>query len=162
MKYLVPFKARWTLVSSEEEIIYGIGKIINESKSLADLEQEIVYVLTDKDLIIQSFTANAPKLLLLHSSSINNNLDITEYIREFNEDYISFVENNNDEKESSISTLSITSKKKVKNIKIEILKKMFLNEKDTKRIIHWRLFDIYKNEVNKSKKNGIFAKRNSL
>ena len=152
MKYLVPFKARWTLVSSEEEIIYGIGKIITENKSLADLEQEIVYVLTDKDLIIQSFTANAPKLLLLYSSAINNNLDITEYIREFNEDYISFIENNNDEKESNISTLSITSKKKVKNIKIEILKKMFLNEKDTKRIIHWRLFDIYRNELNKSKK----------
>ena len=162
MKYLIPFKARWNLVSSEEEIIYGIGKIITENKSLADLEQEIVYVLTDKDLIIQSFTANAPKLLLLYSSAINNNLDITEYIREFNEDYISFIENNNDEKESNISTLSITSKKKVKNIKIEILKKMFLSEKDTKRIIHWRLFDIYKNELNKAKKNGIFAKRTSL
>ena len=161
MKYLIPFKARWTLVSSEEEIIYGIGKIIAENKSLADLEQEIVYVLTDKDLIIQSFTANAPKLLLLHSSAINNNLDITDYIREFNEDYISFIDNNNDEKESNISTLSITSKKKVKNIKIEILKKMFLNEKDTKRIIHWKLVDIYKNELNKAKKS-IFAKRTSL
>ena len=157
MKYLVPFKARWTLVSSEEEIIYGIGKIIAENKSLADLEQEIVYVLTDKDLIVQSFTANAPKLLLLHSSSINNNLDIAEYIREFNEDYISFIENNKDEKESSISTLSISSKKKVKNIKIEILKKMFLNEKDTKRIIHWRLFDIYRNELYKSKKKWNFC-----
>ena len=161
MKYLIPFKVRWNLVSSEEEIIYGIGKVITESKSLADLEKEIVYVLTDKDLIIQSFTANAPKLLLLHSSAINNNLDITDYIREFNEDYISYIDNNNDEKESNISTLSITSKKKAKNIKIEILKKMFLNEKDTKRIIHWKLVDIYKNELNKAKK-GILAKRTSL
>jgi hypothetical protein len=96
MKYLIPFKVRWNLVSSEEEIIYGIGKVITESKSLADLEKEIVYVLTDKDLIIQSFTANAPKLLLLHSSAINNNLDITDYIIEFNEDYISYIDKNKD------------------------------------------------------------------
>jgi PAS domain S-box-containing protein len=67
MKYLVHYKVRWTLVSSEEEIIYGIGKIITESKTLQALEQDIVYVLTDKELIIQSFTPNGPKLLLFHS-----------------------------------------------------------------------------------------------
>ena len=163
MKYLVPLKSRWTLVSSEEEIIYGIGKIITNNKTIMELEQEIVYVLTDKDLIIQSFTANAPKLLFLHSSAINNNLDITDFIREFNEDYVSNIDNMDDFKGSSISNMSIiTSKKRVKNVKIETLKKLFIG-KETKILIHWRLGDIFVNEMNKgTKKNSIFAKRASF
>jgi len=159
MKYLVHFKVRWTLVSSEEEIIYGIGKIINESKSLLSLEQEIVYVLTDKDLIIQSFTSNGPKILLLHSSAINNNLDITEFIREFNEDCIPHEENVDNIKESTISTMSINTKKK-RNIKIDILKKNFIGN-GRKRLIHWKLGDLFVNE-NKGQKSSIFAKRSSF
>ena len=164
MKYLVPFKVRWTLVSSEEEVIYCIGKIIPDNKTIMELEQEIAYVLTDKDLIIQSFTSNAPKLLYLHSSAINNNLDITDFILEFNEDSASNIDNLDDIKESIISSMSIiTSKKRAKNLKSEILKKMFLIEKETKKIIHWRIGDNFINEINKgTKKSGIFAKRASF
>ena len=159
MKYLVHFKVRWTLVSSEEEIIYGIGKIINESKSLVALEQEVVYVLTDKDLIIKSFTSNGPKILLLHSSAINNNLDITEFIREFNEDCIPHEENDDNIKESTISNISII-KKKVRKGKVDILKKNFIGN-GKRRIIHWKLGDLFVNE-NKGQKNSIFAKRSSF
>lgn len=158
MKYLVHLKVRWTLVSSEDEIIYGIGKIITENKSLMALEQEIVYVLTDKDLIIQSFTSNGPKLLLLHSTAINNNLDITEFIREFSEECIPH-EDNADIKESSISNVSIT-KKKARNGKIDILKKKFIGN-GSKRLIHWKLGDLFVNE-NKGQKSNIFAKRSSF
>ena len=159
MKYLVHYKVRWTLVSSEEEIIYGIGKIITENKTLQALEQDIVYVLTDKELIIQSFTPNGPKLLLFHSSAMNNNLDITEFIREFGEDCIHHEENNDNLKESTISTVSI-NKKKVRNGKIEILKKNYIGN-GKKRLIHWKLGDVFVNE-NKGRKSNIFAKRSSF
>ena len=163
MKYLVPFKVRWTLVSSEDEIIYGIGKVITDIKILMESEQETVYVLTDKDLIINSFTSNAPKLLYLHSSAINNNLDITDYIKEFNEDYISNIDNLIDPKESSISNMSVNSKKRIRHVKLDLLKKMFLGEKDNKKIIHWKLYDVLMNENSKqNKKNGIFGKRSSF
>ena len=164
MKYLVPLKIRWNLVSSEEEIIYAIGKIIADNKTPIELEQEIVYILTNKNLIIQNFTPNAPKLLFLQSSAINNNLDITEFIKEFNEDYISNIDHL-DIKESYISNISNNStiiKKKERYIKREILKHMFLGENDTKKVIHWKLGDIIANEMNKGNKKGIFEKRASF
>ena len=37
MKYLVPFKTRWTLVTSEDEIIYGIGNITSDSTNFGHL-----------------------------------------------------------------------------------------------------------------------------
>ena len=167
MKYLVPIKIRWTLVSSEDEIVYGVGKILSDNRTSNELEQESIYILTDKKLIIQNFTSNAPKLLFLHSTAINNNLDITDFIKEFNEDYISHLDNLDDMKdikESSISNMSVSNtKKKMKYVKTEILKKMFLTGKDSKKLIHWRLGDIITNEFNfDNKKNGKLAKRSSF
>ena len=156
MKYLLPIKTRWTLVSSEDEIIYAIGKIFIEDKIPTELEQEVIYILTDKNLIIQNFTSNAPKLLYLHSSAINNNLDITEFIKEFNEDYISNVDKYDDIKGSSISNKSIhiNKKQKLKYEKIEIIKKIFLKVKNTTKIINWRLGDIITNDKGNKKNTG--------
>jgi hypothetical protein len=50
-KYLIPIKVRWTIVSSEDEGIYSIRKIIQENQTPLELEQDIIYLLTDKDLI---------------------------------------------------------------------------------------------------------------
>ena len=163
MKYLVPFKVRWTLISSQEEIIYGIGKVLSDSKISMVLEQDIVYILTDKDLIIQTFTSNAPKYLCLHSSAINNNLDITDYIKEFSED--SIIDNLIDIKESSISSsisVNTHSKKRIKYAKLELLKKMFLNEKDIKKVIHWKFVDVLISENNKMSKKPVLNKRSSF
>ena len=166
MKYLVPMKTRWNLVSSEDEIIYAIGKIIIDYKSPLELEQEIIYILTDKNLMIQSFTSNAPKLLYLHSSAINNNMDITEYIKEFNEDYISNIEDldNINILESNISHKSLNdTKRKMRYIKIEILKKMFLEENDIKKVIHWRLKENISNDIiRRNRNNSLFRRRASL
>ena len=151
MKYLMPIKTRWTLVVSEEDLIYAIGKIIQDNKEAMELDQEEVYILTDKDLIIRNFSSNAPKLLLLHSSAINNNLDITNFIKEFNEDNISHFDSPEEIKGSIISSFSQNNKKRIKYIKSEILKKMFLGAKE-KKVIHWRLGDIIANEINKGNK----------
>ena len=137
MKYLVPIKLKIALVASEEGNIYGIAKIIVDNHSLTTNKEEDVYVLADKELIVQNFTPNAPKLLYLHSSAINNNLEITDYIKEFNEEFLKEVDKYEEVKENNW--------KIVKRIKIEVLKKMF-SSKDVYKLITWRLGDV----INKS------------
>ena len=52
-------------------------------------------------------------------------------------------------------TLEKNNKKKIRYIKSEIIKNMFLGN-DSKRVIHWKLWDIISNDNNKgNKKNGI-------
>ena len=137
MKYLVPIKMKIALVASEEGNIFGISKVIIENHSIINKEEEIVYILTDNELIVQNFTPNAPKLLCLFSSAINNNLEITEYIKEFNEEFLKEVKNYGEGKEKNWKIL--------KQMKIELLKKWF-STKDVKKLITWRLGDV----INKS------------
>ena len=136
MKYLIPIKMKLALVASEEGNIFGISKIIVENHSLASNEEQIVYILTDNELIVQNFTPNAPKLLCLHSSAINNNLEITEYIKEFNEEFLKEVDNYGEVKENNW--------KIIKQIKLGVLKKMFYG-KDSRKLITWRLGDVINN-----------------
>ena len=144
MKYLVPFKTRWTLVTSEDEIIYGIGNITSDSTNFGHLERDIIYVLTDKNLIIQGFTPNAHKFLYLYSNAINNNLNITDYIRELSDEYASMIENGDDIKESNINMHSDINSSKIrhKNLKYEILKQHFFTKKNTRKLIHWKVNEV--------------------
>jgi len=133
MKYLVPIKMKIALVASEEGNIFGVSKIIIENHSLTNNEEENVYILVDNELNVQNFTPNAPKLLCLHSSAINNNLEVTEYIKEFKQEFLKEMEKNADSKENNW--------KYIKHKKKELLKKWF-PDKDAKRLITWRLGDV--------------------
>ena len=137
MKYLVPIKMKLALVASEEGNIFGVSKIIIDNHSLTNNEEQAVYILTDNELIVQNFTPNAPKLLCLFSSAINNNLEITEYIKEFREDFSKELDNYREEREKNYKIL--------KQIKIELLKKWFPS-RDSQKIITWKLGDV----INKS------------
>ena len=66
-----------------------------------NVEEENVYILVDNELNVQNFTPNAPKLLCLHSSAINNNLEVTEYIKEFKQEFLKEMEKNADSKENN-------------------------------------------------------------
>ena len=149
MKYLVPYKMRWNLVLSEDEIIYGVGNIISDGVNMNQIEHEIIYVLTDKNLIIQGFTSNAPKFLCLYSSNINSNMNITDFIRELSDEYTAAIENNEEEKESSISFHGnySTIRARLKNLKLEILKKHFFEKKNIKKVIHWKLNEVMLNKL---------------
>ena len=114
MKYLVPIKMKVALVASEEGNIFGITRIIAQNHSLITNEEQIVNILCDNELIVQNFTPNAPKLLSLDSSAINNNLDITDFIKEFNDEFYRELDKYEDIKESNW--------KVIKKIKIELLK----------------------------------------
>ena len=135
MKYLVPIKMKISLVASEEGNIFGISKVILDNHTIATNEEEEVYILTDNELIVQNFTSNAPKLLCLFSSHINNNLEITEYIKEFREDLSKEVQMHGKEK----------NYKNLKRMKIELLKKWFQEGKEVRKVITWRLGDIINN-----------------
>ena len=94
-------------------------------------------------------------------------MDITDFIKELNEDYISNIDDLDEIKESNISNFTNitnnTTKKKMRYIKTEIIKKMFLEENDSKKVIHWRLGDIVTKEIyQKNNKNGILLKRSSF
>ena len=117
MKYLVPIKMKISLVASEEGNIFGVSRIIAQNFSLMANEEQIVYILTDNELIVQNFTPNAPKLLCLDSSSINNNLEITEYIKEFKQDFLKEMENYGESKENNYRF--------IKHKKNELLKRWF-------------------------------------
>ena len=137
MKYLVPIKLKVALVASEEGNIFGVARIIPKTHSLLTNEEQIAYVLVDNELIVQNFTPNAPKLLSMDSSAINNNLEITDYIKEFAEELYKEFDKYEESKENY---------KFLKKIKIEVLKKMF-QDPDMKKLVTWRLGDVIsKNE----------------
>ena len=138
MKYLVPIRIKVTLVSSEEGNIFGVSRIIPQAHSLINNEEQIVYILVDNELIVQNFTPNAPKLLCMDSSAINNNLEITDYIKEFTEELYKEIDKYEESKENY---------KFLKKIKIEVLKKMF-HDDDTKKLITWRLGDVMNSNEN--------------
>ena len=139
MKYLVPIRMKLSLVASEEGNIFGVARIITQNFTLMNNEEQIVHILTDNELIVQNFTPNAPKLLCLDSSSINNNLEITDFIKEFTEELYKEIEQYEDIKENSAKIM--------KKIKKDVLQKMFANP-DAKKVITWRFNEMLKNNEN--------------
>ena len=142
IKFLIPFKAKWTIVTSEDEKLYGVGSIYLENKKIIDSkEHEIIYILTDLNLIIQNYSSNAPELLNLNINIGNNSLYINDYINELNENLI----NGKEKEESSASSISSISNKRKNNSRMkrrlsttEFFKKFNLLDKNTVKIIHWK------------------------
>ena len=132
MKYLVPIKMKLALVASEEGNIFGVSKIIVENHTIMNNEEEIAYILTDNDFIVQNYTPNAQKLLCLHSSAMNN-LDITDYIKEYKQEFMKEADNYAEAKEKNW--------KVIKQIKVNVIKKMF-SDSETSKLITWRLGDV--------------------
>ena len=116
MKFLIPVKIKIAFVSSEEGNIFGIGKFIIDNHSPITMEEEVAYILTDNDLIVQNFSSNSPKLLCLNSTAINNNLEITDYIKEFNEEFMHEMNEYSDVKDNNYKMLKKNSNKFIKKI----------------------------------------------
>ena len=91
-KYLVPVKLKTSIVSTEEGDNFFIAKFLNDvDMNWENIENQVCYILTDNELMIQNFTSNSIKMLGLNSSSINNSIEITEFIKEFNEDFLKHI-----------------------------------------------------------------------
>ena len=154
IKFLIPFKAKWTLITTEDEKIYGIGNFIFENKTLLnDKELETIYILTNNNLKIKNYSANAPEMLNLNANVESSNYNITDYITELTEDY----NNENDKEESKISNISSRKKQNTRArkrfSKSDFFKKYRLPERNTTKIIHWKKKDITELNNIKAKKN---------
>lgn len=94
-KYLVPISIQAGTIPNEAFDFSFIAKVVS-SKLFSDdyyLAREC-YVLTNNELIIQHFTSNAVSLLGLNSKCINGNLGIVDYIKEFYEEFLKCVVEN--------------------------------------------------------------------
>ena len=133
IKFLIQFKAKWAIVSSEDEKLFGVGQIYLENKKYNDNnEYKLIYILTDLNLKIQNYSSNAPELLNLNIHVENNNdIYIHDYINELNE-----------KEEFNINSINNrgknNSKIKRRLSKSEFLKKYNFLEKNTIKIICWK------------------------
>ena len=117
LKYLVPIKLKNGLVSTEEGEIYFISKVFEFDTVNKKRDYEGCLVLTDIDLNIQNFTAEGIKLLNLNSSVIKNNIEVTDYIKEFNEKFLKHI----------VSIEEPASINKIKQLKMHLINKLFRN-----------------------------------
>ena len=142
IKFLVPFKARWTIVSMEDEKMYLIANLSTENNLIMNTKKiKTVYILTDNDLKIQNFSPNAPEILNLNVNIEYNETSILEYINEFNEINENYFfenkKNSSDIKNSKI----LNTKQRRRFSKIDFCKNFFYTGKNIpkkEKIIHWK------------------------
>ena len=100
-KYLIPLYLKICLVQTEETELVYIVEISTNNLYLGELNdnninnreneynnENIGCILTDNNLIIQTFTTNCINLLKLDSNIINGNYDISSFIKQFNEEFL--------------------------------------------------------------------------
>ena len=155
-KFLISIKIKWFITSLDDEKIYGIGNIFQENKKLInDKDQETVYILTDRNLIIQNFTPNAQKMLHLNQNYNINDSNISNFITELSENMINEFQLKNEKEESNISQVkNRNSRRTTRFIKSDIfLKKYNYLGQNTSKIIHWKTDEIIKenNDLKNSK-----------
>ena len=135
-KFLIPLKVNIFFTKTEEnEFIYVLE--INENIMINyDSNDFNCCVLTNDNLLIQSFTSNCLKYLKLNYNDINSNYDIVKNIRQFQDDYLIDINTLQLCQNSSLRESSIITHKKMektliesptisKSIKESILKKNF-------------------------------------
>ena len=104
-KFLLPIYIKMMLVQTEESYhnyimtmhyhddinlnkindIFKLGSISNQIHNKEENIYKYCIVLTDMNFIIQTFTSNCQEHLRLNTHSMNSNIDITQFISEFNE-----------------------------------------------------------------------------
>ena len=145
--YLISIKIKWFLIYLEDDNIYGVGNIFQEKELIINnIEQEKVFVLTDKNYNIQNFTINAIKILGLDYNSIINDSNICNYVLELKDNLKSEIKDEKEESDISMKRYN----RKTKYIKSEILQNNV--EINSVKIIHWKNYEFKNNLKNKSKK----------
>ena len=174
-KYLIPLEFKLFFVQTDEgELVYVIefsnkktpNTKINEEND--NNKAQLCYVLTNNNLIIQTFTSNCVELLGLSSNIINSNYDITSFIKQFNDELQFIISNSNKEYYTEISEnksidsfrdynySSITNDKdKVFQHKLKLKKKLLKLQYSHPRKITWKKtieksFDNYQTKKRKS------------
>ena len=183
MKFLIELKLNIYFVKTEENKLVYIIEILNYNPLKIDLINNFnnnskFCVLTDDNFIIQSFTSNCYEYLKLNYEYIDSNINITNFIKQFHEDYLSVLNNSTISKQSYNNNTGIFSdekfndKNQTKN-KLTPLKKsklkndMIIKKFSKKSKITWKLLDelnlSYNSKINKKYSNNIMQiKSNNL
>lgn len=141
-KYLIPLKVKFAIFANENNQ-YFIMRILQEEKCY---EQFSCFVLTNSHFGIENVSSNAIVLLNLHSH--NKVKEITNYIKQFNEEFLRIsidIENESDDSEINVN-------EKKRKIKSELIQKYFIPTPIT-----WLNVDNVNNERKKLENNFILT-----
>ena len=127
LKYLLPLDLKVFFVQTEEsDLVYIVDIMrkncflnndINETTTTIENEKgQLCCVLTDNNLIIQTFTSNCVEILDLDSKMINSNYDITNFIVQFNDELQNFMSNTNKEVSVHEASEIISAENSVRDI----------------------------------------------
>ena len=168
MKFLIELKLIVYFVKTEENRLLYIVEIINYFPHMLDLIKNFnnsskCCILTDENFVIQTFTPNCIESLKLNYSDINSNYSIINYIKQFQESYITAINSSSIGIFSHMSGEMHSDEKLSKNnippIIKRKLKEELLSKKFSKRSkITWRT----KNEEYLSKNYGTKKSQNSI
>ena len=126
-KYLVEVNMKIILYQSEFNEQYFIASLNKESSfyhTNNELKRKnIYYILTDLYLIIQNYTPNTSSILDISSDMMNNNIEITYYIKQLYQDFLKYAINMGD----------LTFQQKL-NLK----KKILLKNYSSPTLINWK------------------------
>lgn len=93
-RYLVPVNLQNTIIPTENNDNVLISKIAPFLLSLSSSTSPNCVVITNNSLLIQNFTPSAMNLLGMSSKVMNSAVDLTEYIKQFSEDFLKYVVDN--------------------------------------------------------------------
>ena len=147
MKFLIELNINIYFVKTEENKIVYIFEVENYAPKEIDLiknnnNYSKFCVLTDENFLIQTFTPNCLYGLKLTYNEINSNYCIINYIKQFQEDYLTAINNNSIAKYSHINKTELILEEKFseqktnQNISLNIKKKIkndLLNKKYSKK-----------------------------
>ena len=166
MKFLINLKMKIYFIKTEDNILLYVVEIenyiplINLTKNV-NIDTKFC-VLTDQNLIIQNFTPNCLEHLKLNVEYINSNLNIVNYIKQFQDDLTSFNKSSIMGSNSHINkTITIMEDKPqdqriakgsvISNIKNRNKNDQFFKKFSKKSKITWCFYD--EKNAEKSKKN---------
>ena len=157
MRFLIELKLNIYFVKTEENKLVYIIEILNYNPLKIDLINNFnnnskFCILTDDNFIIQSFTSNCYEYLRLNYEYIDSNINIANFIKQFNEDYLSFLNNSIESKHSYSNNNGIYSEEKLneKNqirnnitslVKAKPKNEMLIKKFSKKTKITWKLLD---------------------
>ncbi len=146
-KYLIETHMKVTILQTDNHELYFIASL---SKSSAFFHTAHInnnelscYILTNKNLFITNFTPNSIAFLGISSDLLNKNVEITYFIKQFYEDFLSL----------AIEGKELTFEEKL-NLKTTILNKKYKNSAN----VIWRKIKIMDSKIS----SGIFDFKNSL
>ena len=90
-KYLIQINLKPSLIQTETDENIFISRLWQDKCSFSSSAKSTCFLITNNLLKIQYFTPNAITLLGISSNMINSNIEITEFIKQFYEEFLKYI-----------------------------------------------------------------------